>query len=70
MDDLSAEERRFILQIGDAGVVAFNPREDEVIAFLLDADLIRAEAVDAETAVLRLTPEGETVAARLRDNMG
>jgi hypothetical protein len=70
MDDLSAEEGRFLLQIGDAGIIAFKPREDEMIAFLLDAGLIEAERVDDETAFLRLTREARTVAARLRDNMG
>jgi hypothetical protein len=70
MDHLSAEECRFLLLIGDAGLVAFNPRDDEVIASLLDAGMISAERVDEDTALLRLTPEGHTVAARLRDNMG
>jgi hypothetical protein len=70
MDDLSAEECRFVLQIGDAGIIAFKPRKDEMIAFLLDAGLLQAERVDDETALLRLTPEGRTVATRLRDNMG
>lgn len=70
MDHLSAEQRRFLLQIGDAGIIAFNPREDELIAFLLDSGLVDAERVDDETALLRLTPEGHTIAARLRDNMG
>jgi len=41
-----------------------------VIAFLLDEGLISAKEVDDDTAVLRLTPAGQTVAARLRDNMG
>jgi hypothetical protein len=70
MDHLSAEQRRFLLQIGEAGIVAFNPRQDELIAALLDAGLILAKRVDDETALLRLTPEGRTVATRLRDNMG
>jgi hypothetical protein len=70
MDDLSAEECRFLLKIGEAGVVAFNPRENELIAFLLDGALIEAERVDDGTAILRLSSEGHTVATRLRDNMG
>jgi hypothetical protein len=70
MDDLSAEEGRFLLRIGDAGLIAFKPREDEMIAFLLDACLLQAERVDDETALFRLTPEGRTVATRLRYNMG
>jgi len=70
MDDLSAEECRFLLKVGEGGIVAVNPRGDELIAFLLDAALVHAERVDDETSLLRLTPEGHTVAARLRDNMG
>jgi hypothetical protein len=62
MDDLSPEECRFLLQIGDEGVVAFNPREDEVIAFRMDASLVAAERVDEQTALLRLTSDGHTVA--------
>ena len=70
MGDLSGEEGRFLLQIGEAGMVAFNPREDRVIARLIDAGLIWAKRVDDGTALLRLTPECQTIAARLRDNMG
>src|SRR6476620_8161519 len=66
-DDLSPEECRFLLHIGEAGVVAFKPRGDEVIAFLLDSGLIAAERVGEQTALLRLTPDGHTVAARLRE---
>ena len=67
--DLSGEERRFLLQIGEVGVVTFNPREDEVIAHLLDMGLIDAERIDDQTALLRHSPDGQTL-ARLRDNMG
>lgn len=70
MNTLSDEERRFLLNVGDAGLVAFNPRRDRVIARLLDLRLINAERVDDETALLRLTSEGHTLVARLRDNMG
>lgn len=64
------EERRFLLQTTDAGMVAFNPREDHVIARLLDLALIEAEMVDSETVLLRLTQDGYALAGRLRDNMG
>jgi hypothetical protein len=67
---LSAAELRFLLQIGDAGMVALHPREDHVIARVIDLGLVIAEDVDGETALLRLTQEGQTVAARLRDSMG
>ncbi|MDB5644227.1 MAG: hypothetical protein JWN07_3544 [Hyphomicrobiales bacterium] len=70
MDDFSAEERRFLLQIGDTGMVTFNPLEDELIKFLIESGLVTAERVDDETAVLRLTVEGHTLVTRLRENMG
>jgi hypothetical protein len=37
--DLSAQERLCLLLIGDGGLEAFNPREDEVVASLLDMEL-------------------------------
>jgi hypothetical protein len=70
MDDLSPEECQFLLLIGEAGIVAFHPREDEVIAFLMDSGLVASERVDGHTALIRLTSQGHTVAARLRDSMG
>jgi hypothetical protein len=43
---------------------------DDVIASLLAAGMIDSERVDHETAILRLSPVGYTIAASLRDNMG
>lgn len=68
--DLSDEERRFILQIGEVGLVGFEPREDELIAHLLDLAFVDAERVDDQIAIIRLTREGHVIAARLRDNLG
>jgi hypothetical protein len=45
MVEPSADERRFLLQIGDGSIVAVHPRVDELIAVLLDAGLIEAERV-------------------------
>jgi hypothetical protein len=70
MDDLSAEEGRFLLQIGEAGLTAFDAREDVVVARLIDAGLVDAELIDGASEILHLTAEGHTVATRLRDNMG
>jgi hypothetical protein len=68
--DLSAQERLCLLLIGNHGLEAFNPHEDEVIVRLLDLAFVAAERTDDETSLLRLTPEGKVIAARLRDNMG
>src|SRR4051812_39328138 len=57
---VKSEERRLILHIGEAGLNSFGPREDEVIAFHLDEGIVSAEEVDGETAILRLTPAGQT----------
>jgi hypothetical protein len=38
--DLSSQERLCLLLISDGGLEAFNPREDEVLASLLDMGLI------------------------------
>jgi hypothetical protein len=57
MDDLSAEDGRFLLQISEDGSTAFNPSEDGVVARLLEAGLVGAERVDDETAILRLRAE-------------
>jgi hypothetical protein len=68
--DLSAQERLCLLLIGDGGLEAFNPREDEVLASLLDMELIDSHGIDDETALMRLTEDGHVMVARLRDNMG
>jgi hypothetical protein len=44
--DFSPEERRFLLAIGDAGLVAFHPRQDKVIRRMLDLGLADAEPVE------------------------
>ena len=66
MNDLTNEECRFLLLVGDKGLVSFKPREDEVIARLLDIGLIYEDQADAETALLLLTPDGVIRAMRRR----
>src|SRR4051794_26329879 len=54
--DLSAEERRFLLQIGEAGIVAYLPNDDDLIVRLLASGLVEGERLDNENSLLRLTP--------------
>lgn len=66
---LSAQERLCLRLIGERGLVAFNPRHDEVLMRLLDLGLIHAERLDDETELMRLTPEGQVIAARVQGRL-
>lgn len=68
LTDMSGEERRFLLHVSETGLTTFHPCRDGMIAHLLDAGLIEAEQLDAETVFLRPTPQGEYVISRLRDD--
>jgi len=68
--DLAVDERRFLLQIGEAGVVAYLPNDDSLIVRLLALGLVEGERLDDENSFLHLTPEGYVTVARLRHNMG
>lgn len=68
--ELTSQERLCLRLIGDQGLVAFNPRHDEVLARLLDLAFIHAARLDDDTELVHLTPEGKAAAARLWDTSG
>jgi hypothetical protein len=67
-DELTGEEKRFLLHSAETGVLAYRPREDPIISLLFERGYLRSlPDQDPNYAFILLTAEGRAAVAMIRD---
>jgi hypothetical protein len=69
-EDLTGEEKRFLLHSAETGVLAYRPREDPMISLLFQRGYLRSlPDQDPDYGFILLTAEGRAAVAMIRDAM-